>query len=74
MPETKIVVDCSTGEQNEVAMTAEEIAQRQADTAHAALPPPPTKNAVLLDLLTSMDPADADTELLWLVVIEMVTP
>lgn len=28
---TKIVVDCSTGEQTVVALTAEEIAQREAD-------------------------------------------
>jgi len=28
---TKIVVDCSTGEQTEVELTAEEIAQREAD-------------------------------------------
>lgn len=33
----KIVVDCSTGEQTEVELTAEEIAQREADaTAYAA--------------------------------------
>jgi len=30
---TKIVVDCSTGEQTIVALTAEEIAQREADAA-----------------------------------------
>jgi len=30
---TKIVVDCSTGEQTEVELTAEEIAQREADAA-----------------------------------------
>jgi hypothetical protein len=30
---TKIVVDCSTGEQTIVPLTAEEIAQRQADAA-----------------------------------------
>jgi len=29
----KIVVDCSTGEQTEVELTAEEIAQREADAA-----------------------------------------
>lgn len=28
---TKIIVDCSTGEQTEVELTAEEIAQREAD-------------------------------------------
>lgn len=28
---TKIVVDCSTGEQTEVELSAEEIAQREAD-------------------------------------------
>ena len=34
---TKIVVDCSTGEQTIVELTAEEIAQREADaTAYAA--------------------------------------
>lgn len=34
---TKIIVDCSTGEQTIVALTAEEIAQRQADAqAYAA--------------------------------------
>jgi hypothetical protein len=30
---TKIVVDCSTGEQSIVPLTAEEIAQREADAA-----------------------------------------
>ncbi len=30
---TKIVVDCSTGSVEEVALTAEEIAQREADAA-----------------------------------------
>ena len=30
-PLTKLVVDCSTGEQTIVALTAEEIAQREAD-------------------------------------------
>jgi len=30
---TKIVVDCSTGEQTIVPLTAEEIAQREIDTA-----------------------------------------
>ena len=30
---TKIVVDCSTGEQTEVELTAEEIAQRELDAA-----------------------------------------
>jgi hypothetical protein len=30
---TKIVVDCSTGEQIEVELTAEEIAQRELDAA-----------------------------------------
>jgi hypothetical protein len=30
---TKIVVDCSTGEQTEVELTAEEIAQRELDVA-----------------------------------------
>jgi len=30
---TKIVVDCSTGEQTVVELTAEEIAQREADAA-----------------------------------------
>lgn len=34
---TKIVVDCSTGEQTVIPLTAEEIAQREADaTAYAA--------------------------------------
>jgi pyruvate/oxaloacetate carboxyltransferase len=32
---TKIVVDCSTGAVEEVALTAEEIAQREADAAKA---------------------------------------
>ena len=31
MTETKIVVDCSTGEQTVVPLTAKEIAQREAD-------------------------------------------
>jgi hypothetical protein len=30
---TKLVVDCSTGETTEVELTAEEIAQREADAA-----------------------------------------
>jgi len=30
---TKIIVDCSTGEQTVVPLTAEEIAQREADAA-----------------------------------------
>ena len=30
---TKIVVDCTTGEQSIVPLTAEEIAQREADAA-----------------------------------------
>ncbi len=30
---TKVVVDCSTGEQTTVPLTAEEIAQREADAA-----------------------------------------
>jgi hypothetical protein len=30
---TKLVVDCSTGETTEIALTAEEIAQREADAA-----------------------------------------
>jgi hypothetical protein len=33
---TKIVVDCSTGAVEEVALTAEEIAQREADAQAAA--------------------------------------
>lgn len=33
---TKIVVDCSTGEQTIVPLTAEEIAQRETDAAFAA--------------------------------------
>lgn len=28
---TKLIIDCSTGEQTEVELTAEEIAQREAD-------------------------------------------
>jgi hypothetical protein len=31
MADTKIVVDCSTGEVSEIELTAEEIAQREAD-------------------------------------------
>jgi hypothetical protein len=33
---TKLVVDCSTGEVQEIALTAEEIAQREADALAAA--------------------------------------
>ena len=33
---TKIVVDCSTGAVEEIELTAEEIAQREADAAAAA--------------------------------------
>lgn len=33
MADTKIIVDCSTGEVTEVELTAEEIAQREADAA-----------------------------------------
>ena len=32
---TKLIVDCSTGETTEVELTAEEIAQREADAAKA---------------------------------------
>jgi len=32
---TKLIIDCSTGEQTEVELTAEEIAQREADAAKA---------------------------------------
>ena len=32
---TKIIVDCSTGETTEVELTAEEIAQREADAVKA---------------------------------------
>ena len=31
MADTKIVVDCSTGEVSEIKLTAEEVAQREAD-------------------------------------------
>jgi hypothetical protein len=31
MADTKIVVDCSTGEVSEIRLTAEEVAQREAD-------------------------------------------
>ena len=31
MADTKIVVDCSTGEVSEIELTAEEVAQRKAD-------------------------------------------
>jgi hypothetical protein len=34
---TKIIVDCSTGETTEVELTAEEIAQREADAAAYAV-------------------------------------
>jgi hypothetical protein len=34
---TKIVVDCSTGEQFEIELTSEEIAQRETDAAAAAI-------------------------------------
>ena len=34
---TKLVVDCSTGVTTEVELTAEEIAQREADAAAAAI-------------------------------------
>ena len=33
MADTKIIVDCSTGEVTEVELTAEEIKQREADAA-----------------------------------------
>ena len=32
---TKIIINCETGEQTEVELTAEEIAQREADAAKA---------------------------------------
>lgn len=36
MADTKIIVDCSTGEVSEIELTAEEVAQREADAiAHA---------------------------------------
>jgi len=34
---TKLIVDCSTGETTEVELTAEEIAQREADAAAFAV-------------------------------------
>jgi predicted transcriptional regulator len=34
--DTKLVVDCSTGEVQEIELTAEEIAQREADALAAA--------------------------------------
>lgn len=36
MAETKIIVNCETGEVQEVELTAEEIAQREADAKAAA--------------------------------------
>jgi hypothetical protein len=33
MADTKIVVDCSTGEVSEIELTQEEVAQREADAA-----------------------------------------
>lgn len=36
MADTKIVVDCSTGEVTELPLTPEEIAQREADAAAGA--------------------------------------
>ena len=36
MADTKIVVDCSTGEVSEIELTAEEVAQREADAQAAA--------------------------------------
>jgi hypothetical protein len=35
MADTKIVVDCSTGEVSEIELTAEEVAQREADAIAA---------------------------------------
>jgi len=37
MADTKIIVDCSTGITTEVELTAEEIAQREADAAAYAI-------------------------------------
>jgi hypothetical protein len=37
MPDKKIIVDCSTGEVQELELTPEEIAQREADAAQAAI-------------------------------------
>jgi hypothetical protein len=31
MTETKLIIDCSTGEQTQVPLTAEEVAQRETD-------------------------------------------
>lgn len=36
MADTKIVVDCSTGEVSEIELTQEEVAQREADAIAAA--------------------------------------
>jgi membrane protein involved in colicin uptake len=36
MADTKIVVDCSTGEVSEIELTAEEVAQREADAKEHA--------------------------------------
>jgi hypothetical protein len=37
MTDTKIIVDCSTGAVEEIELSAEEIAQREADAAEFAL-------------------------------------
>lgn len=51
----KLVVDCSTGEQTVVPLTAEEEAQRQADEHAAALrPPPPDVPGFLIATMTAL--------------------
>jgi hypothetical protein len=54
---TKIVVDCSTGAVEEVALTAEEIAQREVDLQAQAAADAEAKAALLTKLGITADEA-----------------
>lgn len=72
MPETEIVVDCSTGEQEEVAMSPEVEAAflaMRAAIAEQEANPPPTKAEILQELLDSIDPSDVDTDALQIMLL-----
>lgn len=65
MTETQIVVDCSTGEQHEVAMTPDEEAAflaMRARIVEQEANPPPNKSEILQDLLDSIDTDDLTTD------------
>lgn len=72
MTETIIEVDCSTGEQIERDMTAEE--EEALAAARVVVEPPPTKNEILSLMLADVEPGDEGTTILWIVMQEMLQP